>query len=1734
MRIPQYFGQATDILYYSSKCQFESIEYYKRIKKVNGIQALQFDGDTDYIVAKFDTKTGWFPQVGSTFFLKFLLPKNTDMFSKNFGVFGSGDMTDIEDNDFWGLSVRTDPSSRKKNFYLTVSNTLQMYDIPFTGFVFEPGNFQVNQFNTITLLQNSTYAHLYINGLLVSKVNLPFIPETNKIYKNIYIGSFGKTTEYPGMKMFVKEIGLWERPIEPRDVFDLHQKNFIENKGVSKKSKRIKIDAGKFYYDGYIHSINDTSIFINGEGTETIYILIKETLVTEAEDPELLDNSANTYNLGKPGMHRIKYEYSYATNIDTATLPEGTYAIKFLEFIDGNKTFSLLKNDTVVPQPKPNPSNPDPNKDHELGGNEIQIPSSNKDLIELISKYLYEMLGNFIYSGINVSMLDKNTTQYQIAIGAGVYYLNGKRYELDKSLYLDVSKTASLTSIVNEYIKVETNKPILLAQQPVAARYMAGNNTLSGITRVLVPTKQRKDVHVSRTDPNGEDIVDASAVKVLNVYKGTSLATASVVYKPCSTIDGTDGDYYFYNGRIKWSPHSLNKPRPAVNGISVDTYVVEYVKLYSCIEGLDYDFVMIKGDKLADELIQYKGKHINHSLQYKSEYLISAKVTKGSNTYTFNIDDIIIDGNNFKIEKDIGFLDPGDIIEIHYSYNSNQTVKPFWHILFFETASKEIVSSVDGIIDYKYYLSDIYTLAIDTDNVFRLYRGIPGFRGNAIRSAIPDTSLPIADIIIDPDGSKYCKVTPYGIYKTHVIDIRNLMKKVSGIETNIALSELEKIGESKADLNKLRGMFVDPLSNYSRSDVTGHFNAFIDLVRERLYSGFDRSSVLLSAQDSANIRIGKEVLFPISTDATTVIDAQISDTGEDIVNKVLLSEAKAQVTVYNDSIYDQELKTVYTKNALESIQQSPITLIPSNSDTSVFNTESSEGTVSDRSTYIKKVLDRFNVFFADGTLSSVIRDRVIVLEGKGFNPGESDITLKIGDKTVSPDLVTALAVDRTDPANPKVVVNEDFTDKRIKISNLQFFSGWSANPSTGIKANDKGEFVVKVQLPYSLNILTGFQTLTVERYSNKNDPIKVGLNFSGLLDSVQNVINTGSRGNITFYDSPKYSVDYVPGIIQPINSETATIIGINLFFSYIDYSLPIIIDFYEMTGTSIKKVLHRRNVYTISDFDKVSDGKYFIKFDSPVNIIRSKSYAIGISTENSAVRLKISEIGKQSRNKVDLNVIVSKVNSLLTIVGKNNNNLIVNSDGKKGIVYELLALDNTLVPKNQAGLVENIIRFDTVEFGDFQDRFTLFCDFDPTLGFDRKISVEYSIEARDIADNTRKWVKFVPYTMVTTKEKFKSLTVRFILSSGNVNYVPSIPQYPLIYTYKFKPKSSYYSKWFETGIEDGSGETNIDLYFNAELRAGSDYSIKVSPDSGMSWRECGLVESKVTGTTSYLVLKEEKYRYECRLMPPVILGHEIIPAIPGNLDNGKFDSSMIVSYLVALLDANGNALNIKELYNINETTRLPEVYSVVNLNGLDQKIKLKIKIDSNCKGFRIYRSMNGSPTFNQIYSSIALTTVPSSLSPDDIDQYKIPAANILEFPRTGILKINTELIHYDSISGNLFMVSDNGRGYYNSTVNKIKPGDKIELFDYANGHENILKGQVPRIYDTKQFFEFVDDNKTYTPFSSRIPVSEDKRALNETISYPTHLSVRLDFDNSNNVTESSNLFNLICNVEKKS
>ena len=72
------------------------------------------------------------------------------------------------------------------------------------------------------------------------------------------------------------------------------------------------ISSGKIFLDGLIRDVDGATVKITGVGNESIGARIKETVITEIEDPSLYDPCTNYENYGQAGAHRLEETVVFA------------------------------------------------------------------------------------------------------------------------------------------------------------------------------------------------------------------------------------------------------------------------------------------------------------------------------------------------------------------------------------------------------------------------------------------------------------------------------------------------------------------------------------------------------------------------------------------------------------------------------------------------------------------------------------------------------------------------------------------------------------------------------------------------------------------------------------------------------------------------------------------------------------------------------------------------------------------------------------------------------------------------------------------------------------------------------------------------------------------------------------------------------------------------------------------------------------------------------------------------------------------------------------------------------------------------------------------------------------------------------------------------------------------------------------------------------------------------------
>lgn len=82
----------------------------------------------------------------------------------------------------------------------------------------------------------------------------------------------------------------------------------------------VTITEGRIYLDGVVRNSKETKLVITGTGTEIITARLEESLVSESDDPSLLDPATDSSSAFQPGCFRVKQEIIFEINGDGSTI----------------------------------------------------------------------------------------------------------------------------------------------------------------------------------------------------------------------------------------------------------------------------------------------------------------------------------------------------------------------------------------------------------------------------------------------------------------------------------------------------------------------------------------------------------------------------------------------------------------------------------------------------------------------------------------------------------------------------------------------------------------------------------------------------------------------------------------------------------------------------------------------------------------------------------------------------------------------------------------------------------------------------------------------------------------------------------------------------------------------------------------------------------------------------------------------------------------------------------------------------------------------------------------------------------------------------------------------------------------------------------------------------------------------------------------------------------------------
>lgn len=181
-------------------------------------------------------------------------------------------------------------------------------------------------------------------------------------------------------------------------------------------AKKALITAGRIYIGGDIFDIPETNLILRGAGNETIGVKLFDEVVTEEEDPSLLDTSAGYANAQMSGAHRQK---TYAT------------------VVTGDPEASVIYNvnDGVLIT-----------YDQEDSEN-VMLGKINNTL----ARRTYDESGNYRVDGLQISAKgDSTEDSIMITISAGKAYIKGRELTRNTATTMVLERATDLRRVETE------------------------------------------------------------------------------------------------------------------------------------------------------------------------------------------------------------------------------------------------------------------------------------------------------------------------------------------------------------------------------------------------------------------------------------------------------------------------------------------------------------------------------------------------------------------------------------------------------------------------------------------------------------------------------------------------------------------------------------------------------------------------------------------------------------------------------------------------------------------------------------------------------------------------------------------------------------------------------------------------------------------------------------------------------------------------------------------------------------------------------------------------------------------------------------------------------------------------------------------------------------------------------------------------------------------------------------
>lgn len=552
------------------------------------------------------------------------------------------------------------------------------------------------------------------------------------------------------------------------------------------------ISSGKIFLDGLIREVDGTSIKVTGVGSEAIGARVREEVVTEVQDPTLLDPCTNYENYGQAGAHRLK-ETVVFTRLSEGEL--GDY-IPIWQLVNGE-----------LPVDDMNANN--------------AASAQERELQETLARRTYDENGSYKVRGLNlIDRKESDDEHVFISVSEGKAYVRGFEITKSTATRLQLNKALTTREIANEAKIYVDRVTYRLSNQP-GSKILRANCKIEYTTTMTRGNIMGGQDYIS--NPN-----EGSVDQILEIKQGGTTYKESEDFQLSGTaIDwslsgkepSTGSQYtvkYIYNQVM--GPEAFSLSHNNYYNLSVNT-VLKRDKKANGHDGDDGnldDFIPLKENQ---ELIRvnsvYKRSDGSGSPKKETQDYV---VTLGKNgTAKIHwVDGSKMDDQAEYMVEMVVFVQETDEENSYIELNPETNPKP--------------VLNTRMVFDYEFYLSRKDLITIDKAGQYTIYEGVPNV-ARLVESPVnqDEDQLVVGTVLVYANSSNIVLSTNDST-RLSQNQLYNLRKRVSNLEYNMAMSDLDEEAMEGETPTQLKGIFTDGFIGLSKADVTHReFDCTIDL-----------------------------------------------------------------------------------------------------------------------------------------------------------------------------------------------------------------------------------------------------------------------------------------------------------------------------------------------------------------------------------------------------------------------------------------------------------------------------------------------------------------------------------------------------------------------------------------------------------------------------------------------------------------------------------------------------------------------------------------------------------------------------------------------------------------------------------------------------------------------------------------------------------------------------------------